>query len=646
MTQITLPFLCLMIAFTIPNLNAITLAEAPPQTIDSLLAEAHDAQSKGNFDAAAESYRKAIELEPSVPELWTNLGLMCHESGKRSDAMRSFKEAIRLNPSLFVPQLFLGLEYLESKKPEAALPFLDKAEKLNPDDLRAALNLGKAYALLDRPDDAATAYLHATRLAPNNGKAWLSLGIAYLQQVESDARLMTSTYSHSPYVSLRIAETFADEGKLVDAENAFRSAIAYASPASCAHAEFGITLLRAKKIDEAREQFKTETRTDSHCGLPSLGLALAEASEGHLEVALKALTSIAANNPGFIQSDLHFFRDALSDDQVRSLADFARNLQDAGALPVDLGPIVEQALLADAAPTQKLDEAGTSQTMRAPSFKDAGRLYAAGEYIACDLAFKPALEKLDSARLQLLASCSFYSGDFATAAMAAHRQKADPSTLAQGLYWETKADQKLAIAALTRAGEIDANSPRMHVLLGDIFRQKRRWDEAESEYRKAVALDPKSHPARLSLAIVLFSELKTDEALDIDRSLLSEDPGDAEANLLAGEVFVQRNFYAEAEPYLSKCRNLKSEFVPHLHALMGRVYAETNRIPAAISEYKSGLSTDEDGSIHFQLARLYQKSGAKAEAEEAFRASKRLRNHWDERAHIALEQNSTDLSHQ
>jgi tetratricopeptide (TPR) repeat protein len=640
-----------MIALTNSSVSVILFAEEPAQTLQSLLAEARDAQSKRDFNAAAESYRKATQLEPSIPELWANLGLMYHESGKSADAIHSFKEAIRLNPSLFVPQLFLGIEFLGAKNPEAAIPFLEKAEKLNPNDLQAALNLGKAYAMLDRSDHAADAYSRATRLAPNNGSTWLSLGMAYLQRVEDDARLMTSTYSHSPYVSLRTAETFADEGKLVDAENAYRSAIGYASPAPCAHAEFGITLLREKKIAEAREQFETETRSESHCGLSSLGMAVAEAAEGDPDVALKALASIAVDDSGFIQSELRLFHDALSADQARSLtdlarADQARKDQSAGDLSVDLGTIVELSLLSDTLPAAGTDEGRTSETTPALSPADAKAFYAKGKYAACDHVLKPALETLDSAQQQLLASCSFYTGDFLTTSMAAERQKASPATLARGLYWETKADQVLAIAALTRAGEIDADSPRMHLLLRDIFRQKRRWDEAESEYRKAVALDPKSRAARLSLAIVLFSELKTDEALDIDHSLLVEDPVDPEANLLAGEVLVQQNLYAQAEPYLSKCRNLKPEFLPRVHALLGQVYASTDRIPAAISEYKSGLSTDEDGSIHYQLARLYQKSGDKKAADVTFRESQRLRQHWDDRAHIALEQNSTDLSHQ
>jgi tetratricopeptide (TPR) repeat protein len=363
-------------------------------------------------------------------------------------------------------------------------------------------------------------------------------------------------------------------------------------------------------------------------------------------VALKAITSIAADDSGFIQSELHLFHDALAADQARSLADLARKDQSGVDLSIDLGSVVDQALLSNMFPSAGIDESGTPETTTAPSPTDAEALFVKGKYGACDQILKGALEKLDSAEEQLLASCSFYTGDFLTTSMVAERQKANPATIARGLYWETKADQQLAVATLTHAGEIDADSPRMHLLLGDIFRQKRRWDEAESEYRKAVALDPKSRAARLSLAIVLFSELKTDETLDIDRSILVEDPDDPEANLLAGEVLVQQNLYVQAEPYLSKCRNLKPEFLPRLHALLGQVYASTNRIPAAISEYKSGLSSDVDGSIHFQLARLYQKSGDKIAADETFRESQRLRQNWDDRAHIALEQNSTDLSHQ
>ncbi len=629
--------LCLAIAFTDSNVNAIAVAEEPAQNLQSLLAEAHDAQSRRDFNAAAESYRKAIELDPSVPELWANLGLMYHESGKAADAIRSFKEAIKLNPSLFVPQLFMGMEFLGSKNPEAAIPFLEKAEKLNPNDPQAPLNLGKAFTLSNHADHAADAYSRAAQLAPNDGNIWLSLGTAYLQQVEDDARLMVSEYSKSSYFNLRAAESFADEDKLGEAENAYKAAIAFPSPAPCAHAEFGITLLRARKAAEAREQFELETRSGSHCGLAPLGMAVAQLAEGAPEVALKGLASLAAADPNFVRSNLPLFHGAVSAEQARQAIELDRARQNTGASSAEIGSLVEEALLSDGAPVTpgSSEENRPSRTGETPA--RAQRFYAGGQYGKCDRALKPALQDLESYQLQMLASCSFYTGDFRTTSLAAQRLKSTITTRVAGVYWESKADQKLAIASLTRAGEIDADSPRMHVLLGDVFRQKRQWYDAEVEYRKAVALDPKSRTARLGLSIVLFTEMKTGEAFDIDRGLLAEDPSDAEANLLAGEILVLRNLYAEAEPYLSKCQNLKPEFMPRLHALMGRVYAATDRIPAAIAEYKAGLSTDEDGSIHFQLGRLYQESGDKIAAQEAFRESQRIRRQWDDRARIALD---------
>jgi predicted Zn-dependent protease len=314
---------------------------------------------------------------------------------------------------------------------------------------------------------------------------------------------------------------------------------------------------------------------------------------------------------------------------------------------MDLASLTERVFIAlDTTATMGPAREGQPSDIRTPVPANAGRLNAIGQYARCKDPLESALGAIASDRLQVVASCSFYTGDFRSASAAAQRLKSNAATRVQGLYWESKADQKLAIAALIRAGEIDPDSPRMHVLLGDVFRQKRLWDDAETEYRKAVTLDSKSHTALLGLAITLFSELKTDEAFDLDRSLLAEDPSDPAANLLAGEILVQKNLYAEAEPYLSRCRNLKPEFVPRLHALLGQVFAETDRIPAAISEYKAGLSTDEDGSIHYLLARLYQKSGDRKAAEEAFRDSKALRRRWDDRARVALEQMPTDTSRQ
>jgi tetratricopeptide (TPR) repeat protein len=143
--------------------------------------------------------------------------------------------------------------------------------------------------------------------------------------------------------------------------------------------------------------------------------------------------------------------------------------------------------------------------------------------------------------------------------------------------------------------------------------------------------------------------MKIDEALSLDRAILTEGAEDAEANLLAGEILIQLNRFREAEPYLLRCADLKPELVPRYHTLLGKVYAETNRIPAAIAEYKVGLAADHDGSVHYQLGRLYQNSGDRAAATEAFKEAKRLADHKTNRERVALGQSpaaASSLSYQ
>ena len=69
-----------------------------------------------------------------------------------------------------------------------------------------------------------------------------------------------------------------------------------------------------------------------------------------------------------------------------------------------------------------------------------------------------------------------------------------------------------------------------------------------------------------------------------------------------------------------------------VHALLGQIYFETNRLAEALSELKLGQAGDDDGSIHYQLGRTYQKIGDKEKADEAFRVSKQLRAQSDDRS--------------
>ncbi len=246
----------------------------------------------------------------------------------------------------------------------------------------------------------------------------------------------------------------------------------------------------------------------------------------------------------------------------------------------------------------------------------------------------------------MLATCAYLSGNIRTAYDAARRLAANPVTEVEGLYWETKSAEQLATTALARASELDSSSSKLHVLLGDIYRQRKSFTEAEQEYRKALTLKPDDTGALFGLSLALLDDGQKDEALHLAQAAVEKNPADPELNAVMGEILCARSDFSAAEPYLKKSLNTKPEYVPHVHALLGKVYGETNRPQQAIAELKLALPDDKDGHLHYQIARLYLKMGDRDSAKEAFDVSARIRREGLTRAAVAMQQGEEETEPQ
>ena len=186
----------------------------------------------------------------------------------------------------------------------------------------------------------------------------------------------------------------------------------------------------------------------------------------------------------------------------------------------------------------------------------------------------------------------------------------------------------------------------MHILLGDIYRQKKQLSDAEREYRKALELRPADTGALFGLSLALLSDDRIDEALSVAQAALKGSPEDPELNAVMGEILCARDDFPEAEIYLKKSLNTKPEYVSHVHALLGKVYANTNRPQQAIAELKLALPEDKDGHLYFQIGRLYLKIGDRNAAEQAFEVSKRLEREGLTRAAVSPQQGEDNAESQ
>ncbi len=134
---------------------------------------------------------------------------------------------------------------------------------------------------------------------------------------------------------------------------------------------------------------------------------------------------------------------------------------------------------------------------------------------------------------------------------------------------------------IPRAVESD---PRYHFMLGKYFMYENKLDEAESEFQKALSLDPLSRDIAFNLAVVNLKKGKVDEAKKL---LLS---------------IVQREGY-----------------YPEVHELLGRIYASLKDYDNAIKEFEKSLEEESENlELYFELATLYAEQQNYDEAIKTF----------------------------
>ena len=119
------------------------------------------------------------------------------------------------------------------------------------------------------------------------------------------------------------------------------------------------------------------------------------------------------------------------------------------------------------------------------------------------------------------------------------------------------------------------------------------------------------------LATLLFIAREYEEARPLLEGLLEVDPR-ADYNLLLGRVWLEQRQPEKAIPFLEKASRDSSTAV-RARAALGRAYLDSGQAGRAVPHLEAALETDEDGSLHFQLARAYQANGQADLARETRR---------------------------
>ncbi|WP_310493339.1 tetratricopeptide repeat protein [Dechloromonas sp.] len=154
----------------------------PHAPAEQLFYEALRVMGEGDFVAAENGFRQALQLAPALSEAHANLGYLLDSQGRNQEAEACYRQALALAPMQLQTYINLGA-LLESQQrfAEAEVAY-QSALAIDPESPAAWSNLGVLMTCMKREAEAEPCFRKALELAPDYQKASFNLAHLLLRQ--------------------------------------------------------------------------------------------------------------------------------------------------------------------------------------------------------------------------------------------------------------------------------------------------------------------------------------------------------------------------------------------------------------------------------------------------------------------------------
>jgi len=162
---------------------------------------------RGDLEAALNTLKGALELNPRYSKTWNNLGLVYEELGRHEEAEKAYAQALDLRPDLAGTHANLGRLSLQRGEGERAAKYLRRALEIDPFSVQARVNLGLVFHRQGRVKAAVAEYEKALTLDPQFAEAYNNLGLAYQdlgREAEARQALGQAVHLRPDYEEARI----------------------------------------------------------------------------------------------------------------------------------------------------------------------------------------------------------------------------------------------------------------------------------------------------------------------------------------------------------------------------------------------------------------------------------------------------------
>jgi tetratricopeptide (TPR) repeat protein len=607
---------------------------------------AQAAQSNQDYARAEEEYRAVLKLKPNFAEVYMNLGLIYQLQSRTPEAMAEFHRALKLNPTLAGANFFLGVDYCQQGDGKQAIPYLRAAAGAQPArvDMQSWLATAEEMAG-DVPAEMVT-LKKALNEQPKNVDLLYLLGHAYERMGKDQIVALEKAAPGSARAEQLLGESYSASSEWPSAILRFQNALAAAPETPGVHVELGEVLLRQGKLKRAAEEFEEELKIRPQSVRANARRGEVKLIRSDLEGALQDWThALETDEPrtevilgiretGFGDSSFEQLPEALREKLEESAAELRS--RDSAAAHLGLAFIAAQT--------------GETSLAAEESEKARSQVPRVHDVLPCSEAQVRKLlkeERLSEAKpcaVRLLKSTSgsdfrvqvaialFETGEYQESLDALSKLPVAVRNGPETSYWRARGYEKMATAAYLRLYQVDANSYRMHQLMGDLAAARNDNEKAIEEYRAAIVLKPSLPNLHYSLGHVFWKDLKVPETRAEFEAELKINPRHPGALNELGDTYLLEHQADKALPYLTEAVAMESHN-PDFHRDLGTAYSDLHEFAKAAAEYLQALPGDTDGSVHYKLARVYQALGQKDKAAQEFALSTAL----NEKSHKKLE---------
>ena len=596
---------------------------------------------------AMEEYRLAIEADPSSEFLTSGLAELYVKTGRIRDAVLQAQDILKRDPNNLEARKLLGRIYLRSLGDmpgggngsdnvlKLAIEQYEQIVKIEPDKVDDHLLLGRLYRLNNDLQKAENELKIAVKLDPDSEEAVTTLSLLYSDEGDT---------THA----LQVLSSVPDKG---------RSAKLYAA--------LGTTYEQRKDYKNAIDAYKHAIQLDRDNLDAIRGLAENLLNDGQIDAALDQYKVIADANPEDAQTYLRiseiYRRQGKYDEALESLKKAEAMVPDALEVPYNVAVVYQaqarydeaEKVLQDLLKKTEKPESSYSQSdrnNRGIFMERLGMVYRDQEnYPAAVETFRKMLTLGDdNARTGYQNIIDTYRGakqwPQATAAAKEAVQKlpndrelrmvldsqladngdpekplADVRSLLKGTPEDRDVYLRLAIMytrlkrwsdaeeALNKAEQLSTKADDkeyVYFLRGDTYEHEKKYDDAEAEFKKVLAITPQSAAALNYLGYMNADrDVRLEESLNYIKLAVSLEPTNGAYLDSLGWAYFKLGKYDLAEENLTKA-SLRMGSDPTVQDHLGDLYQKTGRLKLAaahweraVEEWNKTVGPELDGDL-------------------------------------------------